>query len=141
MVGSAGAALLGGAAWLAKAAAGSETLKWGLGLLFVVGGSIVAAGHLYRPADGTVVSIQRVSRDGQPLLLAPVEVTFADEDGGEARATSWVSNQYGDFHTLGPGDEVKLLVCRSNPDVVKINGMPLLRGTCEAPGTKTDDEP
>lgn len=130
-----GAVLLVGVAWLAfDTIVQSELGRWVFGLLFVVGGSMVALGAQYQPSSGTVVSVKRTADDGSRLIFAPIEVRYRDGLGTEHQVKTLVSADSTPFQTLHPGDPVKLLVCRTDPEIVRISGQPWLgRKKCELP--------
>lgn len=111
----------------------TELGRWALGLVLVVGGTMAATGRTYETGTGTVTSIARTgARDS--FISATVEVAYVDASGTSGSTRKQIVHHPPALETLKEGDEVKILICRSDPSIVKIPSLPSLElKRCEPP--------
>lgn len=109
----------------------TRTGRWLFGLVAITGGSMIALGQLYEIHEGTVLHVRR-SPDGKPQWYGSIQVEYDDEDGQPRRATAKVPGNWKAYEEIRDGDTVRVLVCRSDPRIVKVNGLPWVgRGKCQ----------
>lgn len=111
----------------------TELGKWTSGLLFVVGGSMVAMAQLYDVQTGTVTSIERAAK-ADAFISAQVKVAYVDSSGASRSAGKSIVHRPKALETLEKGDQLQILICRSDPSIIKIPSLPSIDSRkCEAP--------
>lgn len=114
----------------------TELGKWALGLVFVVGGSMVAMGQLYDVQTATVTSIERAAK-ADAFITAKVNVAYVDSSGASRSASKSIAHRPKALENLDEGDQVQVLICRSDPSIVKIPSLPSLdTKKCERPSAE-----
>jgi hypothetical protein len=107
------------------AASQTETGKAMGALVLVYGGAIVAGAVAYDQQTATVVEVRP---SDHPTLNGLIKLAYVDADGGERIVTRNALGSRGQLDGIRPGDRIAILVCKRNPESVRVPSLQLPGG-------------
>jgi len=101
----------------------TELGQWTAALVLITGGTIVAADRMYEVRQREVISVERTAKP-DAFISARVQLAYVDERGERRTAMKQVVHRPRALESLNPRESVRIMVCRSDPSIVKIPSLP-----------------